>query len=96
MKGLLQEFLIPLKKKDCKVFHNFPIEYGNIDHIVVNQFGIFTIETKALSKEVDKKDDILFDGKIIKFKSGRYLESPIEQAKTEARCLSGHCFDILV
>lgn len=83
----IAELLDTFKEKGCKVFHDFPIEYGNIDHIVINQFGIFTIETKTISKKVDENDSIIYDGNIVKFKSGRYLENPIEQAKTEARCL---------
>ena len=83
----IAEILDTFKERGCKVYHDFPIEYGNIDHIVVNQFGVFTIETKTISKEENVKDNILYDGKIIKLKSGRYIENPIDQARTEAKCL---------
>ncbi len=83
----IAEILDTFRVKGCKVYHDFSIEYGNIDHIVVNPFGIFTIETKTISKKIDKNDKINYDGNIIKFESERYLESPIDQAKTEASCL---------
>jgi len=75
------------KGKDCKIFHDFPIEYGNIDHIVINICGIFTIETKTVRKAAGKNNRIVYDGKNIKFKSGKYINYPIEQARSEAKCL---------
>ena len=34
----------------CRVYHDFPFPYGNIDHVVVSRSGIFTVNTKMRGK----------------------------------------------
>ena len=73
------------------VYHDFPAEKFNIDHIVVGTPGVFAVETKARSKPTskDRKADakVKYDGKCLRFPNGTDVES-IEQAKQQADWLS--------
>ncbi len=70
------------------VFHDFPADNFNIDHVVVGPAGVFAIETKARSKKIsgnhinDAKacyinNEIVFPD----FKDRQYLEQAKRQAK---------------
>ena len=73
------------------VYHDFPADKFNIDHIVVGTPGVFAVETKARSKPTskDRKADakVKYDGKCLRFPNGTDVES-IEQAKQQADWLS--------
>ena len=72
------------------VFHDFPAEGFNIDHILVGSTGVFAIETKgrAKSRVVENENwKLEYDGKRLKF-PGWSETKPIEQAKTQALWLS--------
>jgi hypothetical protein len=73
------------------VYHDFPAEKFNIDHIVVGASGVFAVETKARSKPTskDRKADakVKYDGNCLKFPKGTDIES-IQQAKRQAEWLS--------
>ena len=74
----------------CRVFHDLPSEYGNIDHIVVSQSGVFSVETKTLSKENESgshKATIDFTKNMVQF-SDRKWRLPIDQLETNSRWLS--------
>lgn len=82
------EYLDNLKEKGCKILHDF-IENGtnwNIDHLLISNQGIFTIETKTLSKiEEDRIEKIFYDGKSVKREKGFPIESPLKQAEAQAK-----------
>jgi hypothetical protein len=73
------------------VFHDFPADGFNIDHVVVNPGGVFAVETKARSKPL--KDDgrkqavVEYDGRTLRFPDGRDQEM-IAQAQRQAEWLS--------
>jgi hypothetical protein len=73
------------------VFHDFPAEGFNIDHVVVNPGGVFAVETKTRSKPL--KDDgrkqhvVEYDGRTLHFPDGRDQEM-IAQAQRQAEWLS--------
>jgi hypothetical protein len=73
------------------VYHDFPADKFNIDHIVVGASGVFAVETKARSKPTskDRKADakVKYDGRSLRFPNGTDVES-IEQAKRQAEWLS--------
>lgn len=67
------------------VFHDVPIEGANIDHVLVGQRGVFTIETKTHSKPERGECRIRLEGERV-FANGRELDrSPVIQAKAQAR-----------
>jgi len=80
-----------LMRSGAAVYHDFPADGFNIDHIVISPQGVFAIETKGYTKpaNVSGKDGakVTFDGKALKFPTWTTKE-PIEQAERQARWLS--------
>ena len=82
--------LSQLMREGAVVFHDFPAEGFNIDHIVVCSAGVYAIETKGRSKPKNgdgRKDArVEFDGKALKFP--RWIETkPLAQAERQAHWL---------
>jgi hypothetical protein len=73
------------------VYHDFPADRFNIDHILVGPSGVFAVETKARSKRGtgDRKAEakVISDGEHLRFPSWVTTE-PIDQAKDQANWLS--------
>lgn len=74
-----------------RVFHDFPGENFNIDHIAVGPTGVFAIETKGRSKPIKGRGNIdakvFSDGEVLKFPDWNETE-PLEQARWQAKWLS--------
>ena len=77
------------------VYHDFPAEKFNIDHVVVGSPGVFAIETKARSKSRAKGGadayKVIYDGKTMRFpdyEDRAALEQSMRQAKWLRRWLS--------
>lgn len=74
----------------CRVFHDIPFEYGNIDHVVVSTSGVFSVETKThakLNENGSEKVTIDFNNNIVKFSDWNW-KIPTKQLETNARWLS--------
>ena len=73
------------------IYHDFPAENFNIDHIVVGKTGIFAVETKARSKSVttNRQNDAIveYNGKLLVFPHGDDFRT-IDQAQRQASWLS--------
>ncbi len=73
-----------------KVYHDFPADGFNIDHIAIGPQGVFAIETKGRSKQLNLNKPnwkLEFDGMSLKFPT--WIESqPVDQAKRQAKWLS--------
>ncbi len=74
-----------------RVFHDFPAEKFNIDHIVIGKGGVFAVETKGRSKPINKKSNwenarVKFDGEKLIFPTWTEIK-PIEQANNNAKWL---------
>ena len=74
-----------------RVYHDFPAEGFNIDHIIVGPKGVFAIETKTRSKPVtaDRQADatVTYDGRMLHFPTGSSHEI-IDQAKHHGKWLA--------
>lgn len=87
------ELLESEKESDWSVLHDFIFKHrdgkSNIDHIVVAPQGVFTIETKTVSKRTGDNEEIYYDGKTITVVpengSTRKLDSPLVQAQSQAK-----------
>lgn len=77
----------------CRVFHDIPFPYGNIDHVVVSRSGVFTVNTKMRGKpkEGEGKAEIVVDHENdeIRFPDFKW-RIPNKQLETESRWLSQH------
>jgi hypothetical protein len=79
------EYLERFRAKGYIVFHDIPTGDANIDHLLIGPRGIYTIETKTISKPVRgdvrvvvKDDGVFVDGH-------RMDGDPVVQAKAQAR-----------
>jgi hypothetical protein len=92
--GLLGEMAVAeelnrLMLDGCQVYHDFPAEKFNVDHIIVGPKGIFAVETKARSKKGKGKGEVeaIYDGQRLVFPNWTTTEF-LDQAKNRARWLS--------
>jgi hypothetical protein len=73
-----------------RVFHDFPAEGFNIDHIVVGETGVYAVETKGRTKPVSDEGqaswEVSYDGRTLAF-PGWHEARPLEQAKDQASWL---------
>jgi hypothetical protein len=84
------EELNQLMLHGCRVFHDLPFEYGNIDHVVVSQSGVFSVETKTLAKSNEsgsEKVTVDFTNNRIQFSDWNW-GIPFKQLETNSRWLS--------
>lgn len=70
------------------VFHDIPNERSNIDHVLIGARGLFTIETKTISKPARGECKIrVLEGRILT--NGHAIQrDPLVQSKAQARWLS--------
>lgn len=78
------EHLEWLRRQDFVVFHDIPNGDANIDHVLIGPQGVFTIETKTLSKPERGPCKITLEGGLLRA-NGRTLDrDPLVQAKAQA------------
>jgi hypothetical protein len=78
--------LTPLIAEGAMVFHDFPADRGNIDHVVVANAVVFAIETKSRRKPASKGKAsamVRYDGQQLFFPTHTETQ-PIEQAAYQA------------
>ena len=87
------EDLNQLMLEGCRVFHDIPFPYGNIDHVVVSHSGIFSVNSKLRGKPRlgDGKAEVSVDlaNGLLTFPD-RTCNIPIKQFETEANWLTDH------
>lgn len=77
-----------LHAQGFKVLHDIPSGRGNVDHILIGPKGIFTIETKTISKP-EGQAEIHYDGNVVVVNGIAPDRNPIVQAKAESWWLHG-------
>jgi len=79
-----------LMRQGAIVFHDFPADDFNIDHVVIAKQGVLAVETKGYTKpnSGEGKADarVEFDGQVLKFPWGATTK-PLEQAERQAQWL---------
>jgi len=87
---MVAQCLTPVTAEGGIVFHDFPTERGNIDHIVIGRSVVFAIETKSRKKPAatgKAAARVRYDGRQLEFP--RHTEfKAIEQAAYQAEWLS--------
>lgn len=80
-----------LMHQGALVFHDFPAEQFNIDHVVVARQGVFAVETKGYTKLAEgdgrKNATVVFDGKKLVFPNYSTTK-PLEQSARQAKWLT--------
>jgi hypothetical protein len=59
------EYLDTLREDGTRTPHDLVGDGFNLDHVLVSRHGIFTIETKTISKQTTSDQQITFDGEQI-------------------------------
>jgi len=79
-----------LMREGFWVYHDFPADNFNIDHILVGPCGVFAVETKGRAKPIRKdgsaEREVLYDGESLQFPHMRE-KKPLKQAEAQARWL---------
>lgn len=97
----VSQVLEETREPDWNILHDFEFEYAkgkkaNIDHIIISPQGIFIIETKTLSKTEGQKEELIFDGQSLKFKSNqKELPLPVDQVESSSKYLKEFIFQRL-
>jgi hypothetical protein len=78
------EFLERLRERGYRIFHDIVGENFNIDHLLVGETGIYTVETKTISKPVRGNQEIEYDGEKINIGGYQLDRNPVVQAKAQA------------
>ncbi len=81
------QFLEDLRGKGNFVFHDVVGEGFNLDHVVIGPKGIFTIETKTISKPSKGEAKVKYDGNMVTILGFNPERNPITQAKAQAHWL---------
>ena len=58
---IVAEYLDALRDEDCYVTHDLTGDKFNVDHVVIGPHGIFTVETKTISKPLKGSAKVLYD-----------------------------------
>ncbi|MDQ2701361.1 MAG: NERD domain-containing protein [Pseudomonadota bacterium] len=84
--------LTPLLAEGALVFHDFPADRYNIDHIVIGRSVVFAVETKSRKKPAGKGPELAhvsYDGTKLIYPGHIVETKPIEQARYQAEWLAG-------
>ncbi len=84
---IVGESLELLREKGYRVFHDIIGGDFNVDHVIVGQNGVFTIETKTVSKPIKGQTEIQYDGEQIIIAGFIPYRDPVIQAKAQAKWL---------
>lgn len=80
---VLGQQLEALHAHGFKVLHDIPNEKGNIDHILIGPKGIYTVETKTISKPTSGATEIQYDGSAVSINGLPPDNKPIKQSEAE-------------
>jgi hypothetical protein len=76
-----------LRQQGYLVFHDVVGNNFNVDHVIVSQHGIFSVETKTYRKPTKVNSKVTFNGENILVAGKSIYPSPVEQAKASAKWL---------
>jgi hypothetical protein len=72
------------------VYHDFPADTFNIDHVLIGPSGVFAVETKGRAKPLNKNGsvecEVIYDGDCLQFPNLKD-DKPLKQAEIQAKWL---------
>lgn len=90
------EFLdTQFRQKGYHIFHDIDTDRGNIDHVIVCRAGVFTIETKNISKPESGPCEIVYDGHTVVVNGFEPDRNPVKQSMAEALWMRDYLRDKL-
>jgi len=73
------------REKGYKVLHDLKGDGFNVDHVVIGRSGVFTLETKTISKPAIGEPIVTYDGESVLVDGFKPDRDPVAQAKACAR-----------
>ena len=81
------EYLDTLRNEHTRVLHDLLGDGFNLDHVVITSQGVFTVETKTMSKPEREDAKVVYDGETITVGGFKPERNPVTQAKAQASWL---------
>jgi hypothetical protein len=81
------QYLEGLREIGHKIFHDVLGEGFNVDHVIVGPVGVYSVETKTISKPEKGTPQVVYDGESITVDGFKPDRDPIVQAKAQASWL---------
>lgn len=81
------QYLSDLREQGHRVYHDIIGKNFNIDHVIVSDRGIFTVETKTYSKPSSGRPTLVFDGNQITRNGKPLQQDALQQAQAQAKWL---------
>jgi len=79
-----------LMREGYWVYHDFPADEFNIDHVLIGPSGVFAVETKGRAKPLRKdgsaEREVIYDGEVLHFPHMKE-QKPLKQAEAQAKWL---------
>ncbi len=79
------QYLSDLREQGHRVYHDVIGKSFNIDHVIVSDRGIFTVETKTYSKPPSGRPTLVFDGEQITRNGKALQKDALQQAQAQAK-----------
>ena len=84
-----------LREGGYRVLHDI-VGYGfNIDHVLIGPTGVYTVETKTISKPAKGPCEITCDGETVSVNGFTPDRNPIVQAKAQANWIKGFLKEVI-
>lgn len=83
-------FLENLRPLDFHVYHDIPLDDSNIDHVLIGPRGVYTIETKTVSKPERGECRITIKNDAVMINGAALKGDPLVQAKAQANWLRNY------
>ncbi len=85
---VVDQYMQKLRRQGAKIYSGIPSKGFNLDRVVINQNGIFVIETKIYSQTDRGEAKIVFNGESVLMNENIRTSNPIIQVKAEATWLT--------
>jgi hypothetical protein len=83
------QYLEDLREKGYRVLHDLVGDGFNVDHVLIGPAGVFTVETKTISKPAKGKTEIEYDSEQVTINGYKPDRDPLVQGKAQAHWLGG-------
>ena len=82
-----------LREKGYRVLHDMVGKGFNVDHLLIGPTGVYTVETKTISKPSRGSCEITYDGEHVRINGFQPDRDPVIQAKAQANWVRGLVHD---
>ncbi len=85
-----------LREGGYRVLHDIVGDGFNIDHVLIGPTGVYTIETKTISKPAKGSCEIVYDGEKVKVNGFTPDRDPVAQGKAQAGWIKGFLKEVVI